>query len=93
MPDMHRGAHFCPLEEDACQLIRSSIAAVLSLLKALLIVLRQAVQRAAAGGGGKDKESFTNDANGAPCHERPDGHAALAALPALLMRDSGCISR
>ena len=77
MPDMHRGAHFCPLEEDACQLIRSSVAAVLALLKALLIVFRQDVQRMTAAGGGKDEESFTNDANGALCHERPDGHAAL----------------
>ena len=93
MSDMHRGAHFCPLEEDACQLIRSSVAAVLALLKALLIVLRQAVQRAAAGGGGKDEESFTNGANGALCYERPDGHAALAALPALLTRDASCIPR
>ena len=59
MPDMHRGAHFCPLEEDACQLIRSSVAAVLALLKALLIVFTQAVQRMTAAGGGKDEESFS----------------------------------
>ena len=72
MPDMHRGAHFCPLEEDACQLIRSSVAAVLALLKALFIVFKQAVQRMTAAGGGKDEESFTNDANGALCYERPD---------------------
>ena len=70
MSDMHRGAHFCPLEEDACQLIRSSVAAVLALLKALLIVFKQAVQLIAAGGGGKDEKSFTNDANGALCYER-----------------------
>ena len=93
MPDMHRGAHFCPLEEDACQLIRSSVAAVLALLKALLIVLRQAAQRTSAAGGGKDEESFTNDANGALCYERPDGHAALAALPALLTKNAACVSR
>ena len=93
MPDMHRGAHFCPLEEDACQLIRSSIAAVLTLLKALLFVLEQASQRTAAAGGGKDEQSFTNDANGAPCYERPEGHAPLATLPALLTRNAGCVSR
>ena len=93
MSDMHRGAHFCPLEEDACQLIRSSVAAVLALLKALLIVFKQAVQRMTAAGGGKDEEILTNDANGALCYERPDGHAALAALPALLTRDAGCTSR
>ena len=93
MPDMHCGAHFCPLEEDACQLIRSSVAAVLALLKALLIVLRQAAQRTSAAGGGKDEESFTNDANGALCYERPDGHVALAALPALLTKDTGCTLR
>ena len=93
MSDMHRGAHFCPLEEDACQLIRSSVAAVLALLKALLIVFRQAVQRMTAAGGGKDEEILTNDANGALCYERPDGHAALAALPALLTRNSARVSR
>ena len=63
------------------------------MLKALLIVFRQAVQRMAAAGGGKDEEILTNDANGALCHERPDGHAALAALPALLTRDASCIPR
>ena len=93
MLGMHRGAHFCPLKEDACQLIRSSVAAVLALLKALFIVFKQAVQRMTASGGGKDEESFTNDANGALCYERPDGHAALAALPAFLTRDAGCTSR
>ena len=93
MSDMHRGAHFCPLEEDACQLIRSSVAAILALLKALLIVFRQAVQRMAAAGGGKDEESFTNDANGALCYERLDGHVALAALPALLTRNAARVSR
>ena len=95
MPDMHCGAHFCPLEEvDACQLIRSSsVAAVLALLKALLIVFTQAVQRMTAAGGGKDEEILTNDANGALCYERPDGHAALAALPALLTKNAACISR
>ena len=54
------------------------------MLKALLFVLEQASQRTAAAGGGKDEQSFTNDANGAPCYERPDGHAPLATLPALL---------
>ena len=78
MSDMHRGAHFCPLEEDACQLIRSSVPAALALLKALLIVFKHAVQRMTAAGGGKDEESFKNDANGALCYERPDGHAALS---------------
>ena len=63
------------------------------MLKALLIVFRQAVQRMSAAGGGKDEESFTNDANGALCYERPDGHAALAALPALLTKNAACISR
>ena len=48
------------------------------MLKALLIVFRQDVQRMTAAGGGKDEEILTNDANGALCHERPDGHAALA---------------
>ena len=41
------------------------------MLKALLIVFKQAVQRMTAAGGGKDEESFTNDANGALCYERP----------------------
>ena len=41
-----------------------------------------------AAGGGKDEESFTNDANGALCYERPDGHVALAALPALLTKNA-----
>ena len=63
------------------------------MLKALLLVLEQALQRTAAAGGGKDEQSFTNDANGALCYERPDGHAALAALPALLTRNSGYVSR
>ena len=58
------------------------------MLKALLIVFKQAVQRMTAAGGGKDEESFTNDANGALCYERPDGHAALAALPALLTKNA-----
>ena len=63
------------------------------MLKALLFVLEQALQRTAAAGGGKDEQSFTNDANGAPCYERPDGHAPLATLPALLTRNAGCVSR
>ena len=63
------------------------------MLKALLTVFRQAVHRMTAVGGGKDEESFTNDANGALCYERPDGHAALAALPALLTKNAACISR
>ena len=63
------------------------------MLKALLIVFKQAVQRITAADGGKDEESFTNDANGALCHERPDGHAALAALPALLTKNAVCFSR
>ena len=44
------------------------------MLKALPFVLEQASQRTAAAGGGKDEQSFTNDANGAPCYEHPDGH-------------------
>ena len=95
MSDMHRGSHFCPLEDRDLPVdpIRSSIAAVLTLLKALLFVLEQASQRTAAAGGGKDEQSFTNDANGAPCYERPEGHAPLATLPALLTRNAGCVSR
>ena len=81
MPDMHRGAHFCPLEEDACQLIRSSVAAVLALLKALLIVFKQAVQRMTAAGGGKDEEILTHDANGALCYERPEPQTAMPLWP------------
>ena len=81
MPDMHRGAHFCPLEEDACQLIRSSVAAVLALLKALLIVFKQDVQRMTAAGGGKDEEILTHDANGALCYERPEPQTAMPLWP------------
>ena len=65
------------------------------MLKALLIVFKQAVQRMTAAGGGKDEEILTKDANGALCYERPepDGHAALAALPALLTKNAVCVSR
>ena len=65
------------------------------MLKALLIVFRQAVQLIAAGGGGKDEKSFTNDANGALCYERPEPQTAMPLWPLFqrFSREGPAVSR
>ena len=65
-----------------CHSIRSSIAAVSSLSKALLITVEQPGQQEAAGDAVVGEESVAIDARDALRCGRLDGQAARVALPA-----------